>query len=285
MRQKKWLTILAIVGLSLFSFSYALIDQTPLPEEFLLIAHRGASGYAPEHTLPAYHKAFDYNADYLEIDLQQTKDGVLVAFHDDTLDRTTGASGTVSAFTYAELQELNTGSWFNQHYPKYADPAFEGETIIKLEDIFDTFGSDAKYYIETKHPELNGSMEAQLIDLLEEYDLLTQIAVTKQVILQSFSEESLRTLHEMNPDIPLVQLFNFHDNTAYLSEKEVNDIATYAFGIGVNKQSLHADFSHAITEKGLAIHVYTVNTYAEAVEAYNGIFTDKLREFSDDPEN
>src|SRR5690606_33927887 len=86
----------------------ALLDE----EAFLLIAHRGASAFAPEHTLASYQLAMDMDADFIEIDLQMTQDGVLVALHDDTVDRTTDGSGKVAEMDLAVIKVLDAGFWF-----------------------------------------------------------------------------------------------------------------------------------------------------------------------------
>ena len=79
----------------------------------LLIAHRGGSALAPENTLLAFQRALDWwGADILELDVQPTRDGEAVVFHDDTLDRTTDGSGPVSARTLAELKQLDAGHHF-----------------------------------------------------------------------------------------------------------------------------------------------------------------------------
>ncbi|HSN04670.1 MAG TPA: glycerophosphodiester phosphodiesterase family protein, partial [Nitrospira sp.] len=90
-----------------------------------VIAHRGASYLAPEETRPAFLMARELGADYLEFDIQRTKDGVLIALHDDDLSRTTNVAevfpgrekDTIETFTFAELQQLDAGSWFNRQNP------------------------------------------------------------------------------------------------------------------------------------------------------------------------
>src|SRR5699024_5365908 len=89
-------------------------------DNFLIIAHRGASSVAPEHTLESYKHAKEMNADYIEIDLQMTEDNQLVAMHDETVDRTTNGKGKISTFTLEKLQELDAGTWFKQKYPDKA---------------------------------------------------------------------------------------------------------------------------------------------------------------------
>lgn len=106
-----------------------------------VIGHRGASYDAPEETIASYTLARDLGADYLEMDIQRTKDGVLIALHDDKLGRTTNiadvfperAKDPVSTFTLAELKQLDAGSWFNKAYPDRARPGFVGLKILTLE--------------------------------------------------------------------------------------------------------------------------------------------------------
>lgn len=108
-----------------------------------VIAHRGTTYWAPEETEAAYLWARNIGADYLELDLQRTKDGVLVALHDYHLKRTTNIAEiypdrveqTVAEFTYAELMQLDAGSWFNQAHPQLARKKFKGQTIATLEDV------------------------------------------------------------------------------------------------------------------------------------------------------
>ncbi len=103
-----------------------LIKPSLNPNKILNVAHRGASGNAPEHTLLAYKLGQQMKGDYIEIDLQMTKDGELIAMHDETLERTTNGTGHVKDFTLAEIKQLDAGSWFNEKYPEYAKPEYFG---------------------------------------------------------------------------------------------------------------------------------------------------------------
>src|SRR5699024_4537079 len=105
-----------------------------------------------------YDLAFELDADYLEIDLQMTADGVLVAMHDDTVDRTTDGEGAVSDYNLDDLQALDAGSWFNEEYPDEAKEEYTGQQIPTLGEIFEHFKQDANYYIETKEPGPNAVM-------------------------------------------------------------------------------------------------------------------------------
>src|SRR5436190_2153545 len=96
----------------------------------LILAHRGASAYAPENTLAAFRLAREYGADGIELDVQLTRDHVPVVIHDDTVDRTTSSKGRVAALTVAEISRLDAGSWKNQDY--------QDERIPTLAQVFDT---------------------------------------------------------------------------------------------------------------------------------------------------
>src|SRR5919112_6322482 len=178
----------------------------------LNIGHRGASAYAPEHTFAAYDLALEQGADYIEIDLQMTADGVLVAMHDKTLNRTADAPegvperycrGLVSKKTLEQIQMCDAGSWFS---PEYA-----GQQIPTLDEIFERYGTSVNYYIETKNAEAAPGMEVELVRLLEKHGLIPEEgpaeAESWQVLIQSFSAESLMTIHELEPTLPLIQLF------------------------------------------------------------------------------
>src|SRR5699024_1345628 len=92
------------------------------------IAHRGASGYAPENTMAAFDKAFEMKADYIEIDVQMTKDKELVAIHDTTVNRTTNGVGAVGDYTLEELQKIDAWSWFSDDFSSEQIPIF-GEIL------------------------------------------------------------------------------------------------------------------------------------------------------------
>lgn len=109
----------------------------------IVIAHRGTTFWAPEETEAAMRWARNIGADYLELDLQRTKDRVLIALHDVNLRRTTNveevfperADAPVSSFTLEELRQLDAGTWFNQAYPERAREEFAGQDILTLEDV------------------------------------------------------------------------------------------------------------------------------------------------------
>jgi glycerophosphoryl diester phosphodiesterase len=101
--------------------------QQKEPQGFIIVAHRGASRAAPENTLSSMKKAIEYGADFAECDVFQTKDGEIVLFHDEEMERTTGKHGMIWEYTLAELRELDAGSWFSEE--------FKGEPIPTLRQV------------------------------------------------------------------------------------------------------------------------------------------------------
>lgn len=241
-----------------------------LTDDFVIIAHRGASGYAPEHTIPAYDLAVSSGADYIEIDLQMTKDGELIALHDSEVDRTTNGSGQASQLTLKEIKALDAGSWFNEQNPQSADPSYENLEIPSLDEIFQRYGTTVNYYIETK----SAGMEDKLIHLLREYSILGS---ESKVIIQSFYSKSLRKIYKLEPGIPLIQLYRY-SNKARLTDNELRSLKKYASGIGVNFEKVDEDYIKKVHRHGLAVHLFTVNTDEDIQRTFemgaNGVFTD-----------
>ena len=109
----------------------------------LAIAHRGASGYAPENTLAAFRRAVALGVSFIETDLQLTRDAHFVAIHDDTFDRTTTGRGAVQQMTLAEVRRLDAGSWFGSE--------FIGERVPTLSEILEfSAKNDVVFYLELK---------------------------------------------------------------------------------------------------------------------------------------
>jgi len=276
--------MVVLVGVSLMVASAALgapVSKTPADAPVLNIGHRGASGYAPEHTIPSYDLALKMGADYIEQDLQMTKDGVLVALHDETLDRTArgpknNCTGLVIEKTLAQIKTCDVGSWFNETYPQYAKPEYVGLKIPTLEQIFQRYGTGVNYYIETKNPEAAPGMEEELLQLMGTYGL-TQAATNHwQVLIQSFSPASLQKIHAINPSLPLVQLYDSAETSATIGAS-LDATRTYAVGIGPSKTDVDSSLVAAAHERCLDIHPYTVNEKQEMRDlislGVDGMFT------------
>ena len=281
--RRLWLMVV-LVGVSLMvasAASGAPVSKTPADAPVLNIGHRGASGYAPEHTIPSYDLALKMGADYIEQDLQMTKDGVLVALHDETLDRTArgpknNCTGLVIEKTLAQIKTCDVGSWFNETYPQYAKPEYVGLKIPTLEEIFQRYGTGVNYYIETKNPESAPGMEEELLRLMGRYGLTQAAANHWQVLIQSFSPASLQKIHAINPSLPLVQLYDSTETSATIVAS-LDATRTYAVGIGPSKTDVDSLLVAAAHERCLDIHPYTVNEKQEMKDlislGVDGMFT------------
>ncbi|MFD2706326.1 glycerophosphodiester phosphodiesterase family protein [Salibacterium lacus] len=258
------------------SASEVLDPSAVQDQEIMNIAHRGASGSAPEATTFAFDQAAEVENAWLEMDVQKTKDGRLVVIHDEDVKRTTNGEGEVGEFTLKELQNLDAGSWFNEENPNKADESYENASVMTLKEVFERYGTEENYYIETKSPELNNDMEEPLVELVEEYDLIEN----NSIIIQSFNQDSLKTIHELNQDIPLIQLlwWEVDEETGKRKEwlditpapedmtaEDYEEIRSYAAGIGPHltfedTEVIDEEFVQKTLDHNLLFHVYTINS-------------------------
>jgi glycerophosphoryl diester phosphodiesterase len=238
--------LLAVPGVAFFEATQVVPPYT----RPTLIAHRGASAYAPEHTPAAYRMALEQGADFVEPDLQITKDGVLVCLHDATLERTTDVrkvfpdrarvvkgrkTWPVVDFTIEEVQRLDAGSWMS--------PRFASERVPTLQQMIDLVRGRAGIFPETKLPEsyekLGWSMEKLLMETLARNGLERPGANPKTpVVIQSFSAESLKALRrQYGCRLPLVLLVKSGTDAARrLSPQGLKEIKEFTDGIAPHKQ-------------------------------------------------
>jgi glycerophosphoryl diester phosphodiesterase len=236
------------------------------PAGALVIAHRGASDFAPEHTFASYDLAIKQGADYLEQDLQLTADGVLVVLHDATLDRTArgpvgSCTGLVAEKTLAQIKQCDVGSWFNEASPEHADPAYVGLRIPTMEQVIDRYGADARYYIELKALDPGSGMAESLLDLLGQTGLLHRTSRSRPVIIQSFGADVLRMVHARRPELPLVQLIP--DTGSPVDMTWLDNARGYAVAIGPPNPFVDPALVAAAHVRCLEVHPYTVNDRAE----------------------
>lgn len=225
------------LGLTAIAFSPLAFAQVNVGDQLsaqigvaspAIIAHRGDSYNAPESTLPAYQLACEVGSDYLEIDLQRSKDGKLIAVHDNNLRQKTNieevfperADKPVSSFTWEELQKLDAGSWFNEAYPERARSSFEGLQLVSLDQVSE-IARNCKHqpglYIETKIPDLFPGIEADLKENLVKNGWIED-GQADQIILQTFERSSLIRLQEAMPEVPKILLLWVGDG--YMEARE-----------------------------------------------------------------
>jgi glycerophosphoryl diester phosphodiesterase len=159
-----------------------------------VIAHRGASGHAPEITLEAYRIALEMHCDGVELDVQMLQDGTLIAFHDPEVTRTTDGSGRISEHTLESIKKLDAGSWFNKANPKKARPEYVGLRVPTLQEIFDLLRENPlEWFIEIKSPELYPeNFEAAILALVCKNQL------ENRTRFLSFSARSLQKIKALN---------------------------------------------------------------------------------------
>lgn len=232
-----------------------------------VIAHRGASYYAPESTMAAYVLARDLGAHYLEADLQRTKDGVIICLHDDNLKRTTNvkaafpdrADKPVSDFTLAELKQLDAGSWFNEQYPERAQSSYVGLKIVTLEELIgiaENGDNKPGIYLETKKATMFPGIEEDISKVLIKRKWLgapPQMPVNfdpknvgigylrGRVVLQTFEKTSLPLLHKFMPDVPTCFLLWLDDGamantTPHLKQQKNETYAQYTAKLQVTRE-------------------------------------------------
>lgn len=218
----------------------------PSAHRKLLVAHRGASAYAPEHTLAAYRMAADQGADFVEQDLAVTRDGVLICLHDATLDRTTDvrkkfpgrASYLAADFTLEEVRTLDAGAWF--------DPRFAGERVPTFDEAIASVQGRAGIFPELKDAALYRARNVDVPRLVAE--ALSRHGLDRAggsgptpVILQTFDEPTLRALKARLPAIGRVLLFDAAAAPRFAQGGVLPDLARWATGIGPHKSVIEND--------------------------------------------
>lgn len=257
-----------------------------------IMAHRGASAVAPEGTLPAYLVARKLHPDFVEIDVQRTRDGVLIAYHDDDLLRTTDiatkiperADASPSELDWLALADLDAGSWFNDEHSGQAQDAFVGLRILRLEELVRLIASGPEdppgLYIETKSPERHPGVEAELVELLGRLGWLPWDGQPAQpgrkVVFQSFSRESLGKLRKLTPETPLVLLL---DEDPEEDELEASFEAAEALHASLGISGRDWRIIAAAHADGRLVHAYTINSPWSLLGLWwvgvDGIFTDR----------
>lgn len=240
-----------------------------------IIAHRGASGEAPENTLAAFRRAVDVGAGFIETDLQLSRDARLVAIHDDTLDRTTSGHGPVAAHTLAELRNLDAGAWFASGSASSAGGPkkenFASQQIPTLDEVL-AFGHehDVGLYLEMKTPAVSGA----------EHSLVAALRASGQIVRAVVMSFDLGVLARVRSLEPLIV-------TGYLCNKPVPDAVRQAVDTGARQLLPRRDhvtpqFVAEAHKNDLKVVTWTVDDPAEAkalvAAGVDGIITNYPRE-------
>ncbi|MFE9813947.1 glycerophosphodiester phosphodiesterase [Streptomyces sp. NPDC005773] len=242
-------------------------QQPPSQHPIQVIAHRGASDDAPEHTLAAYRKAIEDGADALECDVRLTADGHLVCVHDRRVNRTSNGRGAVSALELNELAALDFGSWKDREEAESPDwDPVPGEltSVLTLERLLELLvetraaGRPLQLAIETKHPtRWAGQVEERLLHLLKRFELDVPPAdAPSPVRIMSFSARSLHRVKDAAPQLPTVYLMQFV--SPRLRDGRLPAGARIA-GPGMRIVRSHPGYIDRLHRAGHRAHVWTVN--------------------------
>lgn len=249
-----------LTGVVLFPALSMLAGAAPgyaLPTADVIdVAHRGSSGSAPENTVAAVEYAVDQRATFVEVDVQRAADGELVIIHDTTLERTTNAEEVfpdrapwnVGDFTLDELRSLDAGSWFSSD--------FAGEPIPTLREVIEALRPRAGLLLELKSPALYPGIETEIHEELASIPgYLPRSLRTGRLVVQSFDIESMRTYHEIAPEVPIGLLYGERP-----TDEELVSASEWAAQVNPSYRVTDQALVDRIHELGMTISVYTLNT-------------------------
>ncbi|TFV74860.1 glycerophosphodiester phosphodiesterase [Blastococcus sp. CT_GayMR19] len=238
-----------------------------------VVAHRGATAEAPEHTLAAYRHAAAIGADAVECDVRMTRDGVLVCVHDRKIRSTSNGRGVVSALQLRELEQFHFGArrsgrsrWADDQIRAVSDePDVENGLVLTLDRLLDYITATpgtVRLAIETKHPTRHTSkVEEELVSCLRRFGLVrsggpVEWAGKPAVRVMSFSQFAVRRMHDLAPGVPTVQLIG---KRLRALRRELLAGSATAVGPGISVLRADPEYVADAHAAGKEVHVWTVN--------------------------
>lgn len=215
---------------------------------FINYAHRGASSYAPENTMSSFKKGLELGANGIELDLQRTKDGKIVIFHDEYIDKKSNAEGKISDYTYNELKEFDFGSWFSEE--------FKGESIVLFDDFAEEFLKlkNITFAIELKE----AGFESEALSIIKKY------SDAENIYISSFIYEALKEVRAIDDNIKISWLIREKidkENIKKLLEIKGNQICPKATNVSAEDIDL-------ANNSGLGVRLWGVSTEEIMNEVY-----------------
>ncbi len=239
------------VGLAYFVARTAWIDR-----EVLVIAHRGAAAAAPENTLAAFRRAIDDGADLVELDVQESADGVVVVVHDSDLMKIGGSPLKVWEATAEQLRDVDIGSHFS--------PEFRAERVPTLAEALDVCKGKVRVDIELKSYGHDARLEEQVVEIVE------AAGVEREIVTMSLDHDMVRTMKRLRPEW----------TAGVLAAKAIGDLTTLpADFLAVESMMATRRFVRRAHRVGKAVYVWTVNDPAAMLDAMSfgvdGLITDE----------
>ncbi len=213
-----------------------LLHRVKLDDEVLVVAHRGAAGAAPENTLAAVNRALDDGADWVEIDVQESRDGQVVVVHDSDFMKLAGNPLKVWEGDLSQIQQIDIGSWF--------DPRFATERVPTLADVLETVRGRAKLVIELKYYGHDERLEQRVVDIVE------AAGMADDVVVMSLKLEGIQKLQALRPQW----------TAGLLAAKAVGDLTRLDIDfLAVNQGMARPAFIRRAHRAGKKVFVWTVN--------------------------
>jgi glycerophosphoryl diester phosphodiesterase len=228
----------------------------------LVIAHRGASAYAPENTLAAFRMAETLGADAIELDAKLLQDGTIIVLHDNSLDRTTNGRGAIYQYKHIDLQQLDAGSHFSIKFAQ--------ERIPTLDEVFQNVGSNLLINVEmTNYARPRDRLPQKVIALIHEYGL------DNRILLSSFNPWALIVAKKLDPSIPRALLVG--SGEPKIVRFILKAIMEYLF-YHPQETLVNEEEIKKLKRKGKRVNAWTVNTSERMRELYSmnvdGVITD-----------
>ena len=234
---------------------------------FIIIAHRGASAYAPENSHSAFELAIAMKAEMIELDVSLSKDGIPVVIHDETLDRTTTGRGSVQDYILEELKTLDVGSWFSEK--------FKNEPFPTLEEVLSYTKDRIAVNIEIKTEVVTNEIEGGIAQ--KSLEIVERLGVQDQVIFSSFDYRVLKHLEALNPDMPKAMLYEKSQSGKKLPSELVSEYKVDVFNC--SHRQLSKAWAKDLNDHSIPFLVYTVNDERTMKKVIGlgatGIFSDK----------
>ncbi len=225
-----------------------------------IIAHRGASGYAPENTLLSFKKAIEMGSHAVEFDVQMTADGKLVVIHDETLERTTDGKGFVIYSNYDYIKGLSAGKWFGA--------AYEDERVPTLEEVLDLYNNKTSIHLEIKKMFID---KRNIEDKI--YDTLKNVGMLENVKISSFNHRTLKYMSD-NYDLEIGMLTA---SGMVEVDKYINNSGIRVSSINPSGEYVDEEFVKVCHDNNYKVYSYTVNEQVVAKKfqefGVDGIYT------------
>ncbi len=207
-------------------------------KNIMVVAHRGASGYAPENTLSAMKKAIEMKAEMSELDVQETADGEIILLHDNTTKRTGKKDLNIWELNYDDLKDIEVGEWFSEEY--------KGEPIPTLKEVIDLIRGKMKLNIELKANKHEKMLAERSLKVVMDNDFLDQ------VIFTSFKFDEIRKIRALNKEAKVGYIFGKLPENVDVFTEDVDLLSAHY-------KSVDAKFVKRAKSNGKEVHVWTVN--------------------------